>query len=60
MENVIQVDFKDRCCICGKPLNGWVANPWPVVKDETGELDCCQECDVYVVFPARLEQMGLK
>lgn len=38
------------CAICGRRSWDWPRNPWPV-KDEGR---CCEECDRYIVLPARI------
>ena len=43
-----------KCCICGQLFEGWGNNPWPVVKDG----NCCNECNINVVVPARIEMMN--
>lgn len=40
------------CCICGKPFTGWGNNPYPVVKTDGAE--CCDECNLEKVVPARI------
>ena len=44
---------KKVCCICGREFTGWSNNPWPVKED--GE--CCDECNMMHVLPARLANM---
>ena len=39
-----------KCLICGKKFTGWGNNPWPV--EESGE--CCDECNINKVVPARI------
>lgn len=48
--------MKKICCICGKAFNGDGNNPEPVMPLETenGENRCCNDCDWYVVLPARI------
>ena len=41
--------------ICGKEFEGYGNNPDPV--EDHGE--CCDECNLTVVIPARLAMMGL-
>lgn len=40
------------CCLCGHAFTGYGNDPWPVVKDATAQ--CCNECNAYVVIPARI------
>ena len=44
------------CCICGKETEGYGNNPHPVKDD--GE--CCDECNVKVIIPARLKALEEK
>ena len=39
------------CCLCGKKLERWGNDPWPLAED--GE--CCDECNYKKVIPARIE-----
>ena len=43
------------CCICGETFTGYGNNPYPVVKDESAR--CCDDCNISVVIPARLEEL---
>lgn len=45
-----------RCCICGRLFTGYGNNPAPVKK--AGR--CCDECNDYVVIPARLAELEKK
>lgn len=42
-----------KCCICGKEINGYGNNPWPINNDV--EARCCDDCNWSVVIPARIE-----
>ena len=42
-----------RCCFCGKECEGFGNNPAPANPDENAR--CCDECNLAVVFPARLK-----
>ena len=43
------------CCFCGKKVIGWGNDPWPL---KTGKMEeCCDECDMSMVVPARLKQL---
>lgn len=44
---------KIKCCICGKEIKGYGNNPRPVKKEGL----CCDECNLEVVIPARIENM---
>lgn len=44
-----------ECCICGKNINSYEANnAEPIAFGE-----CCDDCNVNVVIPARLAQLGI-
>lgn len=43
------------CCICGETFTGYGNNPYPVVKDKNAR--CCDDCNISVVIPARLEEL---
>ena len=48
------------CCLCGKKSYGWGDekqygnNPAPL---NNGEGECCDQCNLTKVIPARLEMM---
>lgn len=50
-----------KCVLCGEIRDGWGwkkqygNNPYPLSQDS----DCCDECDMKKVIPARLKKMGL-
>ena len=39
-----------KCCICGKPIEGYGNNAEPVKNGV-----CCDGCNISVVIPARLK-----
>lgn len=43
-----------ECCICHKHFKGYGNNPYPVAEDGR----CCDECNIKVVIPARINQLG--
>ena len=43
------------CCICGKRIEGYGNEPWPIVL-EPGER-CCDLCNLTEVVPARMRQL---
>ena len=43
------------CCICGKKFFGHGNNPWPIIDDESEDVRCCDECNLNIVVPARIE-----
>ena len=52
--------MKYICCICGKEKEGYGNNPEPVVREfENGKRNrCCDNCNKYIVVPARLDLYG--
>ena len=44
-----------KCCICGKKINGYGNNPWPVNTKEKSR--CCSDCNIRYVIPARLANL---
>lgn len=44
------------CCFCGKFIPGYGNNPWPENKQSGAQ--CCDECNLDIVIPARLEEMN--
>lgn len=43
-------DKKEKCCICGKEIEAWGNNPYPVRT----EGQCCRHCNYTVVLPERV------
>ena len=43
------------CCICGRPIENYGNNPWPVVEDP--DEKCCDVCNYTEVIPARLTRL---
>ena len=43
---------KFKCCICGKYINGYGNNPYPINKDENAR--CCDDCNINKVIPVRI------
>lgn len=48
------MDEKEKCCICGKEINGMGNNPYPVRT----EGRCCRYCNYTVVLPERVRLYG--
>lgn len=46
------MENKFLCCLCGHAFTGFGNNPWPVNNDE--DARCCDECNAFVVIPARI------
>ena len=40
-----------KCCLCGKEVDGWGNNPYPITEDG----GCCDECNRDKVIPARIK-----
>ena len=45
-----------RCCICGKTIEDYGNNPYPLCEKEDNESRCCDECNDLVVH-ARVLQL---
>ena len=45
------MDKRFICCMCGREVEGYGNNPYPVVKDEGAR--CCDSCNITVIL-ARL------
>lgn len=43
-----------RCCICGKEIDGFGNNPYPLCGKEDTDSRCCDECNSVYVINARL------
>lgn len=43
---------KEKCCICGREIEGMGNNPYPIWKKGT----CCDQCNSTVVLPERLRR----
>ena len=39
------------CCICGKKIEGYGNNPWPIGDSKE---KCCDSCNINKVIPARM------
>ena len=52
MKVLIKIE-KEKCCLCGKAIDGFGNNPWPL--KESGR--CCDDCNTFKVIPARLEDI---
>ena len=48
---------KKTCCICGKEINGWGNDPYPVVTDNNAE--CCDACNMTYILPARIARLQM-
>ena len=43
----------DKCCFCGKEINGCGNNPYPA--DKNPDAVCCDHCNMTIVIPTRLD-----
>lgn len=41
----IKENYQEKCCICGKPIEGFGNNPYPIKK----EGKCCDDCNLGVI-----------
>jgi hypothetical protein len=52
MSNKTPLEQTRRCAICHDSYVGWGNNSWPVTNGR-----CCNECNLFVVVPARLRML---
>ena len=45
------------CCLCGKKVQGYGNNPYPLGPKDDKNAECCNACDLTLVVPARLKQL---
>lgn len=45
---------KYKCCLCGIECEGYGNDPHPI-KTESKNDECCDECNLTKVVPARIE-----
>lgn len=43
------METKEKCCICGREIEGFSNNAWPMAEGR-----CCSDCDRRYVIRARL------
>ena len=48
------MDEKEKCCICGKEIEGMGDNPYPVRTEGW----CCRYCNYIMVLPKRVRLYG--
>lgn len=46
---------KFKCCLCDKEVEGYGNNPSPLSENEDDE--CCDECNLTKVIPARINSL---
>lgn len=49
---------KHICCLCDKEFEGYGNNPYPISTNENDT--CCNDCNMSVVIPARMEMLAHK
>lgn len=49
-----------KCCICGKEINGYGNNPFPLCTIDDHTSQCCNDCNATYVIQARIASMKLK
>ena len=47
---------KFKCCLCGNEVEGYGNDPSPI-QTENENVECCDECNLAKVVPARMEQL---
>ena len=45
---------KFKCCLCGKEVEGYGNDPSPIQTENEND-ECCDECNLAKVVPARME-----
>jgi hypothetical protein len=45
---------KFKCCLCDKEVEGYGNNPSPI-QTQNEDDECCDECNLAKVIPARME-----
>lgn len=51
---------KFKCCICGKEVEGFGNNPYPLCDEKDFTSRCCDDCDLQFVIPARISRYVIK
>jgi len=47
------------CCLCDKEVEGYVNDPSPIQTENEND-ECCDECNLAKVVPARINLVILK
>ena len=50
---------KFKCCLCGIEVEGYGNDPSPI-QTQNEDDECCDECNLAKVIPARIELVILK
>ena len=50
---------KFKCCLCGIEVEGYGNDPSPI-QTQNEDDECCDECNLVKVIPARIELVILK
>lgn len=54
IKDITEPEKPKECCLCGKPLDNFGNDPWPL--EDKGR--CCDDCNTNLVVPARIEMAG--
>ena len=54
--DILEKAKRNTCCICGRAIEGYGNNPWPVNTNE--EARCCDACNLEFVLPARIRSLN--
>lgn len=55
MDEIIDTGKEEYCCLCGKRIEFYGNNPWPLADEGV----CCEECNVKVI-DERLRRLRAK
>lgn len=47
-----------KCNICGKEIDGYGNNPWPICANDDTKSRCCDECNQRVIQARLLKSRG--
>jgi len=50
---------KFKCCFCGEEVEGYGNDPSPIQTENEND-ECCDECNLAKVIPARINLVILK
>ena len=50
---------KFKCCLCGKEVEGYGNDPSPIETQNEND-ECCDECNLAIVIPTRIELVTIK
>ena len=55
-----KIKVTGKCCICGGKYEHYGNNPEPLVSSIVGSGRCCDECNLNLVVPFRIEEARLR